>query len=461
MQKFLRLFWEAVQGKEKDFTTGSIDRAIFLLAVPMIMEMGMESLFSIIDIYFVASLGSAATTAVGITEAVMSVVYAIAVGISVAATALVARRVGEKKWRNAAEAAVQAIIIGLVVAFILGLTGLFFSRRILELMNAEASVIEQGFRYTQIVLGSNIVVVLLFLLNGIFRGAGDASLAMYALVLANGLNIVLDPLLIFGIGPFPELGVTGAAIATVIGRSTGVAFQLFILFGGHGLVKIRWQDFRVDRVIIKRLARLSATGAGQFLIGSASWILLLWIIGHFGKEATAGYTIAIRLIIFTILPSWGVAMAASTLVGQNLGAGQPERAERSVWRSAFINMLFLLLVSVVYFFNAEAIVRVFDSTPEVVRAGVLSLRIICLGYIFFAYGMVLSQAFNGAGDTRTPTIINFFCFWMLEIPLAYTLALIFGWGLAGVCWAIAISETTLAIVAILWFRRGNWRTVEI
>lgn len=461
MQKTLSLIWEALQGKEQSYTTGSINRAILLLSVPMILEMVMESLFALIDAFFVSRVSVEAVATVGLTETVITLIYSIAIGMSMAATAMIARRVGEQKPEEAAVAAVQSIGIVVVMSVIFAVVGFIFAEDILRLMGAEESVVQAGRNYTRILFSTNIVIMLLFLLNGIFRGAGDALYAMAALWIANIINIILDPLLIFGIGPFPEMGVTGAAVATSIGRGVGVLFQVMLLLRGSGIVKIARRHLKVAWEIVARLLRVGFTGTLQFLIASASWIVLMRIIALFGSEAVAGYTIAIRLIIFTILPSWGLANAAATLVGQNLGAGQPERAESSVWRSAFCNMLFLFTVSLVYIFGATPILGLFNDDPEVLQAGILSIRIISLGYIFFAYGMVISQAFNGAGDTRTPTIINFFCFWMLEIPLGYFLAVQMNWELAGVCAAVAFSETMMAIVCILVFRRGWWKTVEI
>ena len=461
MRQTIQLILDAIRGKEKSYTTGSINRAIFLLSVPMILEMVMESLFALIDAFFVSRVSVDAVATIGLTESVVTLVYSVAIGISMAATAMIARRVGEKKPEAAAVAAVQAIGMAVILSIIFGLSGFFFAEDILRLMGATESIIASGSNYTRILFSTNLVIMLLFLLNGIFRGAGDASYAMASLWIANIINIILDPLLIFGIGPFPELGVTGAAVATSIGRGIGVIFQLYLLIFGGGIIKIAARHLKVAWGVVKRLAWVGFTGTLQFLIASASWIVLMRIIAQFGSEAVAGYTIAIRLIIFTILPSWGLANAAATLVGQNLGAGQPERAETSVWRSAFFNMLFLFSVSLIYFLGAPPILGLFNDDPEVLRAGILSIRIISAGYIFFAYGMVLSQAFNGAGDTRTPTIINFFCFWLLEIPLAYLLAVNLEWELAGVCAAIAISETVMAIVCILVFRRGKWKTVEI
>lgn len=461
MQRILRIIRDAIQGKEKNFTTGNLNRAIVMLSIPMILEMVMESLFALVDAYFVSKVSVDAVATVGLTESVITLVYAIAMGLSMAATAMVARRIGEKKPEEAAKASVQAIFLALSISLIFSIIGIIFAADILRMMGGSEELIASGVNYTRIMMGSNVVILFLFLLNGIFRGAGDASLAMRSLWVANGINIVLDPLLIFGVGPFPELGVTGAAVATTIGRGIGVAFQLYILFRGKSIIKLTRKHFVFNLDIIKRLSNVAATGAGQFLIASASWIFLMRIISLFGSEAVAGYTIAIRLLIFTILPSWGLANAAATLVGQNLGAGQPQRAEISVWKSAFYNMIFLLSVSIVYFIMARPLLSLFNETPAVIDAGVIALRIICLGYIFFAYGMVLSQAFNGAGDTRTPTIINFVCFWLIEIPLGYILAVPLGLELAGVCWAIAISETVLAVICIVIFRQGKWKTVTI
>ena len=461
MSKVRDILWEAVRGKEKQFTTGSIRKAIVLLSIPMILEMVMESLFAIVDVFFVSRIGVEAVTTVGLTESVITVIYSIAWGMAMAATAMVSRRIGEDKPEEAARAAVQAILMAIALGVALGIGGLIYAPDILRLMGASPSVIESGVNYTRIAFGSNIIILLLFLLNGIFRGAGDAAIAMYSLWIANAVNIVLDPLLIFGIGPFPEMGVTGAAVATAIGRSLGIAFQLFILFNGKSIVPIAARHLKVHWATIKRLANVSVTGAGQFIIASASWIFLMRIISMFGSEAVAGYTIAIRIIVFTILPSWGLANAAATLVGQNLGAGYPERAEASVWKAAWYNTAFLLTVSVVFFTFAPWLIRIFNDVPEVVHAGVTSLRIICTGYVFFAFGMVITQAFNGAGDTRTPTVLNLICFWAIEIPLGYLLAVTLGMELAGVCWAIAGSETLLAIFSIILFRRGKWKSVRI
>ncbi|MBK8491822.1 MAG: MATE family efflux transporter [Saprospirales bacterium] len=460
-----RSYWDIIRssldGTEKVYTSGSINRAIVLLAIPMVLEMAMERLFAIVDVFFVARVGVDAVATVGLTEAVVTIIYALAMGLSMAATAMVARRVGEGKYDAASWSAVQAIFIGLVVSTILGVLGWVLAEDILRGMGGSEKVLANGVGYTRIMLGGNIVITLLFLLNGIFRGAGDAALAMRSLWIANVLNILLDPFFIFGWGPFPELGVMGAAVATTIGRGVGVLFQLTILLRGSGLLKLLKRHFVINWNIIWRLVKVAAGGAGQYFIASASWVFLMRIVSQFGSEVVAGYTIAIRLIIFTILPSWGISNAAATLVGQNLGAGHPERAEASAWRAAFYNMIFLLLVAVIYVSGAPQFIRFFADAPAVVDAGALCLRIISAGYIFFAYGMVISQSFNGAGDTRTPTIINFFCFWMMEIPLGYLLATKTGLEHTGVYWAITISETTMALICIWLFRKGTWKTVQI
>ena len=461
MKKVLSLISEALNGEEKQFTKGSINRAIVLLSIPMILEMIMESLFAVADVFFVSRVSVNAVATVGLTESVITLAYAIAIGMSMAATAMVARRIGEEKPEAAAKAAAQSIIIAVFVAITLGILGVIFAPDILRLMGGTEALIKSGVNYTRLMLGGNIVIMLLFLLNGIFRGAGDAAIAMRSLWVANIINILLDPVFIFGLGPIPAFGVTGAAIATTIGRGIGVAFQLYILFGKSSIIKLTVKHFEFIPATIRKIAKIASTGAMQFLIASASWIFLMRIIALFGSEAVAGYTIAIRLIVFTILPAWGIANAAATLVGQNLGAQQPARAEQSVWKAAFYNMIFLLSVSIIYMVFAKPILHIFTQEPDVVKAGILSLQIICLGYIFFAYGMVIGQAFNGAGDTRTPTIINFICFWIIEIPLGYFLAVNLGWELAGVCWSIAISEALLAMILIWSFRKGKWKTVEV
>ncbi|HMN89547.1 MAG TPA: MATE family efflux transporter [Saprospiraceae bacterium] len=467
MQKILKIIRESLDGEEREYTSGSINRAIVLLSIPMVLEMVMESLFAVVDVYFVSKVSVDAVAVVGLTESLLTLIYSIAIGMSMAATAMVARRIGEKKAEAASVAAMQAVLIAVVLSILIGVPGLLFASDILRFMGGSDTMIASGASYTRIALSSNMVIMLLFLLNGIFRGAGNAAIAMRALWIANGINIVLDPLFIFGIGPFPEMGVTGAAVATLIGRSIGVMYQIYNLLGTQSkksngsIIRFTRKHLEPQWDIIRRLLKVGITGAGQFLIASASWIFLVRIIAKFGSDAVAGYTIAIRVIIFSTLPSWGIANAAATLVGQNLGAGQPHRAEVSVWRSGFFNMIFLVLLSLILVVCSAPVIRFFTSDPAAVEAGIISLRIFCAGYIFWAWGMVISQAFNGAGDTRTPTFINLICFWAMEIPLGYLLAVTFGWGVAGVCAAVAISESAWAIISLLVFRRGKWKTVKI
>ncbi len=462
MRKVIRLLKEALSSDGKDFTGIRLNKAIVLLAIPMVLEMVMEALFAIVDIYFVSKVSVEAVDAVGLTEGVITIVYSAAMGLAMAATAMIARRIGEKQPDEAARAAAQGIWIALVVGLFMGTLGFVFAPDILRWMGASPAVQEEGAMFARIMFGSNAVIIFLFLFNGIFRGAGDAVIAMRTLWLANGINILLDPVLIFGWGPIPAMGVTGAAVATVLGRSAGVAYQVYHLFYSRkGNIHIQAKHFRTDWGIIRRLGSIAASGAGQYVIPSLSWIFLMRIIALSGADALAGYIIAIRVIVFTILPSWGLANAAATLVGQNLGAGFPDRAEQSAWRAGFINMIFLLLVSILFFIFSRQVIGIFQEEPAVVEAGVLSLRIICVGYIFFAYGMVISQAFNGAGDTRTPTLVNIFCFWMMEIPLGYFLGVTQGLGLSGVCWAVAISETVMALILIVIFKKGNWKTTVV
>jgi putative MATE family efflux protein len=431
------------------------------LSIPMILEMAMESLFAIVDAFYVSRLGVDALATVSLTESVLTLVYSIAIGFSMGATAMVARRVGEQDIPGAAKAGVQAIYLATSVSILVSIIGLFFSKEILGLMGASESVIASGSGYTRWMLGGNITVMLIFLINAIFRGAGDASLAMRVLILSNALNIILDPIFIFGFGPIPAFGVEGAAIATNIGRGTGVLYQVYHLVKGKGLIKIHKENMAIDLGLIWRLIKVSAGGTIQFIIASASWIFLVRIVSTFGSAALAGYTIAIRVIVFAILPAWGMANASATLVGQNLGAGQPERAEKSVWRTGFFNMLFLACITVLFFTLAETIVRLFTTDLVVLKYAVQCLQIVSVGYIFYAYGMVVAQSFNGAGDTRTPTILNFFAFWMFQIPLAYALSITFEFGTAGVYWAIVIAESALALVSIYIFKQGKWKAVKI
>ncbi len=461
LKRFASNFRIAVLGLEKDFLTGSIEKAIFMLSVPMILEMMMESLFAVVDVFFVGRLGVDAIATVGLTEAIIMIVYSICVGLSMGVTAMVSRRVGEKKYKDASDVAFQSILIGVFLALIIGIIGFVFAKDLLHLMGASEELINQGYGYTQVLIGGNVTIMLLFILNAVFRGAGDASIAMRALWISNGLNLILDPLFIFGIGPWEGLGVQGAAIATTIGRSVGVGYQLYILFNGKSVIKMVKANMAFRLKITQRLIKVSLGGMGQYLISTASWIFLVRIISYFGSDAVAGYTISIRIIIFTILPSWGISNAAATLVGQNLGADQPERAEKSVWKCAFYNMLFLFFISIVFFVFAEFLVGIFSSEPEVLKHGVIALRYICTGYVFFAYGMVVSQAFNGAGDTRTPTIVNFFSYWMLQIPLAYLLAMNTAFEIKGIYIAILAAEIFLAIVIVLIFRKGKWKLMKV
>jgi putative MATE family efflux protein len=451
---------EAVVGSQRDYTEGAIGPAIFLLAVPMVLEMMMESLFGIINVFWVAHLGAEATATVGITESLLTMVFAVAMGLSMATTATVARRIGEKDRDGASVAAVQSIILGVISSIPVAIIAITFAPEMFRLMGASRGVMSNGEGYAKVILGGNVVIMLLFLINAVFRGAGDASIAMRVLWIANAINIVLDPCLIFGLGPFPELGVTGSAIATTIGRGTGVLFQLWFLFSGRGRVKVEWRQVRLNVEVMLRMVRISLGGMFQFLVATASWLGLVRIVAVFGDAALAGYTVALRIIIFAILPSWGMSNAAATLVGQNLGAKKPARAERSVWVTGFANMCFLGLVAITFIIFAERLIGIFTSDPEVVPYGVACLRFISYGYIFYAYGMVMVQSFNGAGDTNTPTLINLCCYWLIQIPLAYSLAIPLGFGAKGVFAAITIAESLLAVVAILAFRRGTWKTRE-
>ncbi len=423
----------------------------------MVLEMAMESVFAIVDVFFVSRLGAEAVSVVGITESILTLVYAVALGLAMATTAMVSRRIGEKDPEAAAVAAVQTLVLGLLVSAAIGLSGALLADDLLRLMGMSEAVAALGGGYTAVMLGGSGTVLLLFLLNAVFRGAGDAAVAMRVLWVANAINIVLDPCLIFGLGPFPELGLTGAAVATTIGRGVGVALQLWVLLSGRGRVAIRRRHLVVVPTILLRLVRLSLGGTFQYLVATGSWLALVRIVSLFGSAAVAGYTIAIRIIIFSILPSWGMSNAAATLVGQNLGAGKPERAAASVWHTGFYNMVFLLAVSVIFLLMPQVLVGWFTTDPEVLAFGATTLRILCCGYGFYAWGMVMVQAFNGAGDTRTPTIINLVAYWLLQIPLAWVLARHTSLGVAGVLWAVPIAECLLSAAAIVAFRRGSWR----
>ena len=456
--KFLR---EALAGTEQDFTEGSLSRGIALLAVPTVLEMAMESTFGLVDAFWVARLGSEAMATVGLTESLVVLIFSIAMGLSVAATATVARRIGEKDPEGAAIASVQAIGCGMAISLAAGIGGALFAPQLLGLMHATPGVIRTGSRYTAVLLGGNASIILLFLINGIFRGSGDAATAMRTLWLANLINMVLDPCLIYGYAGFPGLGVMGAAVATTTGRGVGVAYQLWVLFGGCGRVAVGRRHLRIDWPVLRRLLRVTRTSMIQYFVSTASWVTLARINASFGSAAAAGYTLALRIILFGILPSWGICCAAATLVGQNLGAKRPDRAERAVWLAGSYNMAFLTLVGIVFFFGAPFFVRGFTSDPQVVSIAVQCLKYVSLGYPFYAWGMIMEQAFNGAGDTATPTWINLFCYWMLQLPLAWWLAQTAGLGPRGVYLAICSAESVLAVVSVVLFRRGRWKQVQI
>lgn len=454
-------FKQAVKGEERDYTTGSIRKAVFMLAIPMILEMIMESVFAVVDIFFVGRLGKEAISTVGLTESVLTLVYSIAIGLSMAATAMVARRIGEKNPEEAGKAGMQAVILSLIVTLIISAAGVFFAKDILILMGASPEVVAAGHPYTRILFGGSIVIILLFLINGIFRGAGDASIAMRSLWIANICNIILCPTLIYGIGNWPGFGLTGAALATTTGRGIGVCYQLIHLFSGKRIIKIRRKHFIPDWKIISSLFRISWTATLQFLIASASWIVLTKIMSRFGSAAIAGYTVAMRVIMFFILPAWGMSNAAATLVGQNLGARLPERAEQSVWKTAKYNAIFMTIVSLIFLLCSEQIIMLMNSDKEVEKIATQALRIISLGYIFYGVGMVITSSFNGAGDSKTPTWINLFGFWTLQIPLAYLLAITWELGPKGIFFAIIIAEAIITIAGIIIFRKGRWKYVKV
>ncbi len=461
IKKLFYYFKLAISGKEQEFTSGNIKRAIFLLSVPMILEMLMESIFALVDILYVSQISVNAVATIGLTESMITLVYAVAIGLSMAATAVVARRIGERDTEGASRAAVQVIFLGIAIAIIIMIIGIVYSKELLALMGAEPDLIEEGYGYTKVLMGGNMTIMLLFLINAIFRGAGNASIAMKVLILSNGLNIILDPIFIFGWGPIPAFGVEGAAIATTIGRGTAVIFQLTILFKGIGIIKIKFRNLILRWAVMFNLIKISLGGIGQFLIGTSSWVILMRIMSEFGSEVLAGYTIAIRVMMFTLMPAWGMSNAAATLVGQNLGANKPDRAEISVWKTGKYNAWFMGLVSLFYLAFAPQIIVLFNATPEVVKYGSLCLRIIAAGYIFYGYGMVIIQAFNGAGDTKTPTYINFICFWMIQLPFAYVTAISLGLGPIGVFWAITMAEILIALIGVIWFKKGRWKTVKV
>lgn len=458
---FLKEISDAIKGTEADYTSISLRKALMLLSIPMVLEMSMESVFTIVDIYFVSKLGSDATSIVGLTESMLSLIYAFGIGFAISATAIVSRRIGEKNSRKAANAAFQTLLVASSISILISLIGILFSDNLLRLMGASGDAIRNHGGYTKLMLGGNFTIMFLFILNGIYRGAGDAAIALKVLCFSNLINIVLDPLLIFGIGSFHGLGVTGAAVATNIGRGSGVAFQLYMLFGGSSRIRLYLKDLKIDIKQIFTFIKLSSTVISQLLIGTSSWIVMVRIISEFGSIAVAGYTIGIRIIIFALLPSAGLSNAAATLVGQNLGAGKPRQAEKSVWSTGIANAIFLGTIGLILIIWPEPIIRMLIQQNEVVAKSVECLRIISFGFIAYGLGRVLVNSLNGAGDTVTPMFINIFCFWLFEIPLAYLLAIKLGMREQGVYYAIVIAETTMTLSALLFFVRGKWKLKKI
>jgi putative MATE family efflux protein len=456
-----QLIKDAILGKEQDFTSLSLKTAILILAIPMILEMMMESLFAVVDIFFVAKLGEHAIATVGLTESVVVLVYAVGFGISMAATALISRRFGEKKYSEAGSAAFQLLIIGGAISVILGILGWIFAEDILRLMGAEPAVVASGVMYSRIIFAGNTAIMLLFLINGAFRGAGQAHHAMRSLWIANGLNIFLDPLFIFGFGTWSGWGLEGAAVATTFGRSVGVVYQLYHLFNGKHRLKIINENIEISWEIIKKILGISLGGMGQFLIDSVAWIALTRMNAEFGSTALAGYTIAFRILMFTILPAWGLSAAAATLVGQNLGANQPQRAADAVWITTRYTVIFMASVTGIYLLFASSLAGIFTDIPEIQAIAAQGLQVIACGYVFFAIGMVLTQALNGAGDTKTPAWINIGVLWFMEIPLAYLLAFTFELEYLGIFIAIAFSHSFHSLVTLFIFRKGKWKTREV
>jgi putative MATE family efflux protein len=460
-----RSIWQelknALRGTESDYTKIGIKKAIFLLAVPMILELVMESTFAVADIYFVGKLGASAVATVGLTETYLFLLYSVAMGLAVAVTAIVARRTGEKNMNEAGITAVQAIFLGILISIPFAIAGIFYSQELLALMGADEWSIEHGHRYTQWMLGSNAVIVLLFVINAIYRGAGDAAIAMRVLWIANGINILLDPILIFGFGPIPAFGIEGAAIATTIGRGTGVFIQLWVLFRGSKHIRVLPAQIMLSAGIILNIIKKSLGGVGQNIVAMTSWIFLMRILADVGSEAVAGATIALRILLFTLMPAWGFANAAATLVGQNLGAGQPERAESAVWKTGLYNMYFMVSVSLIYFFFNEELMSFFSSDPDVIHIGGEWIRILSYSYFVYGWWMVSVQAFNGAGDTITPTKINLVFFWLIQIPLSWYLAIPLDWQHSGVFWGVFISETSVGLFTLWLFTRGKWKSATV
>jgi putative MATE family efflux protein len=460
LRGFFQDLREAIGGSEKDFTKIPVGKAIILLSIPMVLEMVMESVFALVDIFFVSRLGAEAVATVGITESLMTIIYAIGIGLSVGTTALVSRRIGEKRPEAAAVSAVQAIFAGVVVSLLFSTAGIFFARDLLRLMGASAETVEMGYMYPAIMLGGNAVIMLLFIINAVFRSSGDAAISMRVLWIANIINIILDPLLIFGIGPFPEMGVMGAAVATNIGRGVAVIYQLYLLGKGRYRVKIRAAQIVIRIREVAKIIRLSLGAIGQNIIATSSWIFLVWVITSLGEEVVAGYTIAIRIVMFVLFPAWGMANAAATLVGQNLGAEQPERAERSAWIVGIGNMVLLGLISIIFISVPDVFIGFFVDPaiePMVVQSGVTCLRVVSFGFLIYAMGMVMVHSINGAGDTATPVWINFIAFWLIEIPLAFLFTKVLDMHVNGVCYAILIGEAALTLISMAIFRRGKWK----
>jgi len=462
IRESIQIIIQALRGEQIDYTSGSMKKAIVLLAIPMILELSLESVFAVVDMFFVSKLGPGAIATVGLTEAVVTLVYSVAIGLSTAATAMVARRIGEKDPVAASHAAVQSLIISLLVTIVISIAGIIYAPHILQFMGAAPEVIEQGTPFARIMLGGSVVIILLFLINGIFRGAGDAAMAMRSLWISSGLNIILCPILIYGLGNWTGFGLKGAAIATTISRGAGVCYQCYHLFNGKSLIQIQIAQFKADWKIIRGLIDIAWPATFQFIIASGSWIILARLVAETGgTEASAGYQIAIRNLVFFILPAWGLSNAAATLVGQNLGAGQPERAEKSVLLTARYNIYFMALVTLIFVLLPEPIIRIFTHEEVVIHTGILALRIIGSGFIFYGVGMVMMQAFNGAGDTRTPTWIYFVGFWCFQIPLAYFLAKHLEIGPSGAFIAIPVAETIIALTCYVFFKKGKWKTVKV
>lgn len=462
MRKLIALLKESLTASEDtDYTGIGVRRAIVLLSIPMVLEMAMESVFALVDIFFVSKLGKHAIATVGLTESVLTLVYSLAWGLGMGITAVVARRTGEKDAAGAARAAMQGVLVAIALGVVIAVPGMVYAREILALMGAEADVLNEGPMYMRIMLGGNVVILLLFGINAIFRGAGDAAMAMRSLMLANGVNIVLCPLLIHGAGGWSGFGIMGAALATTIGRGVGVCYQVYHLFDGRGRISLRGLPMVLDRAVMLNIVKVAAGGIIQFILPSVSWIFLSRIVAVFGSGAVAGYTIAVRIMVFSLLPSWGVANAASTLVGQNLGAKQPDRAAKSAWYCGHINMVYMVCVALLFWLTTPWLVSFFTTETAVAGYAISALRTLCMGYFFYGYGMVFAQAFNGAGDTMTPTWMNAICFLLIQIPLAWFLSQVLQWGAIGAFAAVPMSESFLAVLGAYLFQRGGWKSVKV